>query len=243
MPAHPASGFPPYSWKGRNTRFACAIRTALARTLPLAAFFIDAQFPSLTAQLAVETTQHPNMCPSRIRTPASTTSGTPLRRSLPSRFACHRQAQLAWVNRPHHPLRRPPPQLQTAFHSPNAWSTWRRLFPPHLLMLFPVTAQSLLQMLILTWEPSLSMEAGAEVFFNVPRNSPKRFSTSTLFSVFTFPRARGHRYVLATTFAQCFILTQATSRTATTTLSHLVTSLEERFGCARLSMLRHRLHR
>ena len=133
MPAHPASGFPPYSWKGRNTRFACAIRTALARTLPLAAFFIDAQFPSLTAQLAVETTQHPNMCPSRIRTPASTTSGTPLRRSLPSRFACHRQAQLAWVNRPHHPLRRPPPQLQTAFHSPNAWSTWRRLFPPHLL--------------------------------------------------------------------------------------------------------------
>ena len=43
------------------------------------------------------------------------------------------QAQLAWANRPNHPLRRLPPQLQKAFPSPNAWSTWRRLFPPHLL--------------------------------------------------------------------------------------------------------------
>ena len=96
---------------------------------------------------------------------------------------------------------------------------------------------------ILILEPSLSMEAGAEVFFFVPRNSPKRFSISTLFSDFTFPLARGHRSVLATTFAQYFILIQETSRTAPTTLSRLATLLEEQFGCARHSTHRHRLYR
>ena len=142
-----ASGFRRFSWRGKSTHSACATRMALARTPPLAAFFIVVLFPSLMAQLAVALTRHPSMCQRRTRTPPSATRGTSLRRYHQSRFASQHNLQvpLAWVNVPGNSNNRLSPQLRTAFRSPTAtaWRVWKTPFPVHLPRPFPVITQPL----------------------------------------------------------------------------------------------------